>query len=413
MKPSAMNTSRIVVLGTGFGAMQVVRRLDRAHFDVTVVSPRNYFLFTPLLASTTVGTIEFRSIIEPIRSVRDLTYYQAACEAIDPVAQRIECEAMGDGHRFELDYNHLVVAVGAGNNTFGVAGVNEHCLFLRDLPDARAIRQRIIEQLERASRPGIDTETRDRLLHFVVIGGGPTGVEFAAELHDFIDADLHRWFRGTVDHVRITLLESSGSILGAFDQSLSRFAARRFRRQDIDVRTHTRVTAIDVDGVSLDNGERLAYGVAVWSAGNAPTSLIANLDWPKSRDGRLVAGATLRVPGQNNVWALGDCAVIDGESLPPTAQVAQQQGKYLANNLNRLATGRAEKRFRFRHLGMLAYVGERRALADLPSVKGRGFATWVFWRSVYWTRLVSLRNKVLVVFDWLTTLAFGRDVSRF
>ena len=393
--------------------MQVVRRLDRRHFDVTVVSPRNYFLFTPLLPSTTVGTVEFRSIIEPIRSVPDLTYYQAACETVDSVARRVECEAMSDGHRFELEYDHLLIAVGADNNTFGIPGVHEHCLFLRDLPDARAIRQRIIEQLERASHPGNDSEKRAHLLHFVVIGGGPTGVEFAAELHDFIDADLHRWFHNTVDHVRVTLLESSGSILGAFDRSLSSFAARRFRRQDIDVRTNTPVTAIDADAVTLDSGERLPYGVAVWSAGNAPVPLLANLDWPKSRNGRLLVGATLRVPGQDRVWALGDCAAIDGDSLPPTAQVAQQQGKYLATNLNRLAAGLAEKRFRFRHFGMLAYVGDHRALADLPNVKGRGFATWIFWRSVYWTRLVSVRNKVLVVFDWLTTLAFGRDVSRF
>ncbi len=391
----------------------MVRRLDRRYFDVTVVSPRNYFLFTPLLPSTTVGTVEFRSIIEPVRSLPELTYYQAACEAIDPDARRIHCEAMSDGYRFELGYDYLVVAVGAGNNTFGVPGVHDHCLFLRDLPDARAIRQRIIEQLERASRPGIDAGTRAGLLHFVVIGGGPTGVEFAAELHDFIDADLHRWFRATVDHVSITLLESSGSILGAFDRSLSSFAARRFRRQNIDVRTNTPVTGIDANAITLNNGERLAYGLAVWSAGNAPVPLLANLDWPKWRDGRLLVGATLRVPGQDTIWALGDCATIDGEPLPPTAQVAQQQGKYLAGNLNRMAAGRPEKRFRFRHLGMLAYIGEHRALADLPNVKGRGFASWVFWRSVYWTRLVSLRNKVLVVFDWLTTLAFGRDVSRF
>ena len=363
--------------------MQVVRQLDRPHFDVTVVSPRNYFLFTPLLPNTTVGTVEFHNIIEPVRSLPGLTYHQAACEAIDPEARRIHCEAMSDGYRFELGYDYLVVAVGAGNNTFDVPEVHEHCLFLRDL------------------------------LHFVVICGEPTGVEFAAELHDFIDADLHRWFRGTVDHVSITLLESSGSILGAFDRSLSRFAARRFRRQNIDVRTNTPVTGIDANAITLNNSDRLAYGLAVWSAVNAPVPLLANLDWPKSRDGRLLGGATLGVPGQKTIWALGDCAEIDGEPLPPTAQAAQQQSKYLGTALNRLAMESPGKRFRFRHLGMLAYVGEHHALANLPNVKGRGFATWVFWRSGYWTRLVSLRNKVLVVFDWLTTLAFGRDMSWF
>lgn len=411
---NAGSTHRLVILGSGFGAIQAARRLGRdRRFAVTLISPRNYFLFTPLLTSTTVGTIEFRSVIEPVRALAGVRYYQAHAEAIDTEARVVRCRQASDQHEFDVEYDELVVAVGALPATFGIPGVREHAVFLRDLADARRLRQNTIELLERAAAPGVEEAERDRLLSFVVVGGGPTGVEFAAELHDFVVEDLPRWFPDTAGRVRIVLLEASGTILSGFGTKLREFALRLFSRENIEVRMHAAVTAITEDAVVLSDGSELPYGLCVWSTGIAPTRLVESLPWPKNSRGQLQVDDHLRAPGLDNVYALGDCAALESRPLPATAQVAQQQGKYLGKAIGARRSGRPPRPFRFRALGMLAYVGDRRALADLPHWEGRGWVAWLFWRSVYLTRLVSWRNKVLVLFDWMKAGLFGRDPSRF
>lgn len=407
---------KVVLLGTGFAAVSFMRHLRVDHYDLTVVSPRNHFLFTPLLPSTTVGTLEFRSIIEPIRQTLDpksFTYYQAHARGIDPATKLVTCEGVHDGETFLLSYNILVVAVGATNRTFGIPGVREHALFLKELTDARAIRQRIIECFERAATP-MQTETeRRRLLHFVVVGGGPTGVEFAAELHDFLAEDLEKTYPDLMGDVRITVVEGSKSLLNSFDARLGAYAMKRFRRGKIEVRTATVVKEVRERDVVLADGSSIEYGMVVWSTGIDATALVQELPFPKDRARRLVTDEFFRVDPQGSIYAVGDCATRMGDALPATAQVAQQEGEYLARELNRLAQGRELKAFKYRNMGMLAYIGDNRALADLPQIKGKGFATWLFWRSAYLTKLVSWKNKILVLFDWFKTLIFGRDISRF
>ncbi len=406
--------SNLTILGTGFAAFSLIKRIEIRHYDIVVVSPRNHFLFTPLLPSTTVGTIEFRSIIEPIRVARKgIHYYEANCIDIDSKQREISCAATSDGQRFKLQYDRLVIAVGAESNTFGLPGVREHAYFLRQLSDARAIRQRIIECLERASAPGLPEKDRSRLLHFVVVGGGPTGIEFAAEMHDFLRQDLYRWYPDIAREVQITVIEAQDQILGTFHSVLRDYALKLFRRKGIDVRTGTTVTAIEAEQLILTDDSALPSGLIVWSTGNAPTPLVKQLPFAKDRASRLITDDYFNLKGQRNIHAIGDGAIVEGESLPATAQVAQQEGKYLARLLNREARGKAVKPFKYRHLGMLAYIGSQRALADTPGVKGYGFPTWLFWRSAYLTKLVSWKNKTLVLFDWLKTLVFGRDISRF
>jgi NADH:ubiquinone reductase (non-electrogenic) len=405
---------KIVVLGTGFAALSALRSLRMRQADVTVVSPRNHFLFTPLLPSTTVGTIEFRSIIEPIRKACPAArYVHAACASIDPEAGTVTCRDAVDGYVFGLPYDVLVIAVGAVSNTFGVPGVQEYAMFLKELPDARAIRHRVIECFERASRPGSSPEERSRLLHFVVVGGGPTGVEFAAELHDFVTEDLRRAFRDILPLVQITLLEAGAAILNAFDATLAAYTLRHFQRQRIHVRTNSPVTAVRPDAIVLADGTEIPYGLVVWSTGVGPTEFVRDLPFEKDRAGRLITDAYLRLKGFPNIYAAGDCMTIEGRPFPATAQTAQQEGAYLARSLNHLMKGKTPRPFAYRHYGMLAYVGSGRALADLAAVKGKGFSTWVFWRSAYLTKLVSLKNKVLVLFDWVKTVIFGRDISKF
>lgn len=407
---------KLVVLGTGFAAVSFLRKIRTDLYDLVVVSPRNHFLFTPLLPSSTVGTVEFRSIIEPIRQALDpdtFTYYQARCMAIDPTTRLITCEGVHDRDLFLLSYNILVLAVGATNKTFGIPGVEQHAFFLKELSDARAIRQRIVECFERASTPLQNAEERRRILHFVVVGGGPTGVEFAAELHDFIDQDLQHAFPGLMADVRITLLEGSKGILNSFDETLSAYAMKHFRRSRIEVRTNTVVKEVREREVVLADGSTIGHGLVVWSTGIGGTPLVLGLPFEKDRAQRLLTDEHFRVDPAGSLYAIGDCATRSGDALPATAQVALQEGRYLALGLNRLAQGKPLKAFKYRHLGMLAYIGGQHALADLPNFKSKGFATVLFWRSAYLTKLVSLKNKLLVLFDWFKTMLFGRDISRF
>lgn len=404
----------LVVLGTGFGAVSLIKDIDVERFDVRVVSPRNHFLFTPLLPSTTVGTLEFRSIIEPIRKARKgIKFHQALCTRIRHEDNVIECAGAFKGNPFELKYDYLVIAVGAVSNTFGIPGVNEHAFLLKELSDARAIRQRIGECFERAYKPGRTQDEIRGLLHFVVVGGGPTGVEFAAELHDFVTQDVRRWYPDMQQHVRITLLEAKGEILTQFDAKLGAYAQRHFSRMRVEIRTESMVKEVLEDRVILSSGEQIPCGLVVWSTGIGPTQLVADLPFHKDPMKRLLVDEHFLVLGARNIYAVGDCAGVQGQDHPPTAQVAQQEGAYLAKNLNRMVRRKDVRPFEYRHMGMLAYIGERRALADLKNVKGKGFATWLFWRSAYVTKLMSFKSKLLVVQDWLRTFLFGRDISHF
>ena len=411
MSPSK---SKLLILGSGFGSFSTLKGINTDLYDVTVVSPRNHFIFTPLLPSTTVGTIEFRSIIEPIRGAKKrITYFNAWCIAIDLEHKTIRCRNALDGYEFDASFDLLVIGVGAVSNTFGIEGVSTYGFLLKELSDARAIRQKIIENFERASTPGLHYEERKRLLHFVVVGGGPTGVEFAAELHDFLTEDLVRSYPEAVPDVDITLFEAGVTILNSFDATLREYTLKTFRRQRISVRLQSQVASVEEKELVLKDGSRVPYGMLVWSTGNTPNSLVNHLPFEKDRSGRIVTDAYLRVKDHSFVYALGDCATIEGQNFPALAQLAQQEGYYLAKALHHTARGKDVSTFTFNDQGMLAYIGGNKALANLPQVKGKGFTTWIFWRSAYLTRLVSFKNKILVVFDWFKAFLFGRDASRF
>ena len=409
-----MARPKLIVLGTGFAAFSLIKDIDTDAYDISVVSPRNHFLFTPLLPSTTVGTIEFRSIIEPIRNrQRQIQYYQAFCSSIEIPKNLLRCENVLDHASFQLPYDVLVIAVGAVNNTFNIPGVEQFALFLKELADARLIRQRIIDCFERASMPSVTENERSSLLNFVVVGGGPTGVEFAAEMHDFLVEDLQNAYPRLVDKVQIILLEAADHILTTFDEELAAYTMKHLSGQRINVRTHSLVIRVSKDGVFLNDGTMIPYGLLVWSTGIGPTALIQSLPLKKDKSSRIIVNDYLQAEQAKQIYVLGDCAAMKEKHLPATAQVAQQQGKYLAHSLNRLAMHKEVQPFHYKNLGMLAYIGGRKALADLAAFKGRGFLTWLFWRSAYLTRLVSFKNKILVVFDWLKTFIFGRDISRF
>ena len=404
---------RVVILGSGFAGFRLAREIDYRYFDVTLVSPKNFFLFTPLLASTTVGTIEFRSIIEPVRTRNPkLHYFQATALDIDTNTNTVRCAHPNTGEEFSVEYDTLAIGVGVQTNTFGVAGVDKHCLFLKTLADARKIRQQLMSCLELASIPTIPEEERKRLLQVVIVGGGPTGVECAAEIHDFVVQDLKHYYPEIVKDLKITVIEATNSILSSFDEALSSYTAKQFRSRNIELLTGATVERIRAGEAVLSNQSVIPFGLAIWTAGIGPLPFIKQLPFAKDSKGRLRTDKYLQLVEHDNIYGLGDCAAIDDVPLSSTAQVAEQQGKHLAKHLMRLIKGKEAKPFSYFHKGMLAYVGGGKALADGP-VKMSGFLTWIAWRSIYLTKLVSLKNRILVLFDWIKTTIFGRDTSKF
>jgi NADH:quinone reductase (non-electrogenic) len=412
--PTPPMRPRVVVLGCGFGGFSLLSSLRGRDFDLTLVSPRNYFLFTPLLPSAVSGTVEFRSILEPARPrLRHVRLIEASAETVDWSRREVACRGAVTGEAFTLPFDRLVIAVGAEVSDFGVPGVREHALELASVEDARAIRRGVLRCFAAAEIPGLPAaELRNRLT-VVVCGGGPTGVEVAAEIQDLLAGELLRGYPELAPLARVVLVEAAPRLLGSYDAALSAYAAQHFRREGIEVRTGTAVTAIGANQVELAVGPPIAAGLVIWAGGNAMVPLIHRLRVEQDPRGRIRVDDHLRVAGHDGVYALGDCACSGEPGLPATAQVAQQQGKYLARALRRELHGKTVPAFRFRAMGMLAYIGGGQALADLPQAVWSGRGAWLFWRSVYLTKLVSFGNKVKVLFDWAKASLLGRDLSRF
>ncbi|MBM4097578.1 MAG: hypothetical protein FJ261_12470 [Planctomycetes bacterium] len=407
---------RLLVLGTGFGAFSLLSRISPRAFDVTVVSPRNHFVFTPLLPSTTVGTVEFRTVIEPVRPLRAKTRFMLGWAMSLDLDKRVaHCHSAVGETRWEQPYDAVVLAVGSVTNTFGIPGVEKHAYCLKEIDDARRIRRALIANLKRASLPGVRQEERERLLHLVVVGGGPTGIRFAGELFEFIRADLPRAYPHLRGQTRVTVLDAGASVLSAYDRSLRDYVHAEFARRGLVIRTGVRIEAVEEGGVRLPGGELLPCGMVLWSVGFAPSPLVSALACSKDRAGRLITDDTLKVPGLPEVYALGDCARPAGQNLPQLAQVAEQQGSYLAESFNARSTGRKLAPFKWKPWGISSFIGGGSAvMADSEGI-GAGYSGfWAYqqWRIATWSQLMSLRSKVLVPLDRLRAFAFGRDINR-
>lgn len=320
-----MDKKNIIILGTGFAGFSCLKKLNKKNYNITVISPRNHFLFTPLLPSTTVGTIEFRSIIEPIRNTKEIKFFKANCLNIDAINNIITCEDSRSGEKFNVPFHILILAVGEMSNSYNIVGVKENSYFLRELSDARRIRTRVIECFEKASFPNLTTEQKKNYLRFFVCGGGPTGVEFAAELHDFIEEDVKRKYKELADLTELILIEAESKLLNSFDSKLSEYTMRLFRRHHIIVKTGLSIIKVTKDLLYVNDGTKYNYGILVWTAGNTATNLIKDCDFEKSKRNKIIVDKYFKVIGHDNTYAIGDCCEPEGEMYPVTGQVAASQ----------------------------------------------------------------------------------------
>ncbi|KAL3765214.1 hypothetical protein ACHAWO_009291 [Cyclotella atomus] len=446
-KSSQSPKERLLVLGTGWGSAAFLKSISTSKYDVTVVSPRNYFVFTPMLAGASVGTVDFKSIIVPIREINPKArYLEAAATEIDVDNQTVNCVSIVcegnscETEEFSLEYDRLIYTVGAQTTTFGTPGVEEYCNYLKQVGDAMQIKNAIVNCFESANLPlEMSEEEKEKELTFVIVGAGPTGIEFAAELLDFIEEDGMRFYKDSLKYVRIKIVEAAPSILRPFEDGMKEEAISRLTRkieiegmgtiQPCEILLNKQVSEVTENYVYFKDGDKVPYGMALWAAGIGQlpitASLVEALEGTEQKGtqefarGRLAVDPWLRVVGgEGKIFALGDCScLLQNPFLPATAQVAAQQGEFLGKLLSKnyvtnamgpegtlqpvmtidpeqsktisdsvasfaMGEGEIAPPFQFLDLGILAYTGSGSALAQVQVAPGKGAPNSEDWTPV-------------------------------
>lgn len=399
--------------------MAVARRLEqRLHpgeADIVLLSRDNYTLFTPMLPEVTSGELEVRHVVTPVRTqVHRTRFILCEVDAIDVERQSVTYRHVMTGRATTLRYDHLVLSVGSSTSDFGLPGVAEHTWALKTLEDADALRNQLVRMLELADTID-DAEQRRRLLTFVVVGGGFTGVETAGEIAELFRSVMRFYRHLNVAELRMVLVEAGPVLLAGLPAKMGTYSRRVLEGRGIEVITGDGVTSADEHGLTLQSGRRIESETIVWSAGVKPSPTIAETSLPMTRRGAVITGEDMQVTGSRNIWALGDCASIpdgNGGVYPMTAQHAIREGPHLADNIVAALRGQPTKPFRYQALGMMAALGARKAVAQLPGDRViTGFFAWFLWRSYYLMRLPGLDRKLRVAFDWTLELVFPRDTA--
>jgi NADH dehydrogenase len=416
-----------VILGGGFAGVAVAHRLERRlrpdEASIALVSRENFTVFTPMLPEVSSGDLEPRHIATPVRAqLRRTTFVLGEITRVDLDARVIEARHVITGAMTRLEYDHLVLALGSVTSTFGIPGVEEHTLPLKSLEDAERLRNRIIAALEQAvvTPPGPE---RERLLTFVVVGGGYTGCECAGELVDLFHSIIPYYRPLRLTDVRMVLIEAGQSLLPDLPPQMGSYTTRNLQRRKVELLLGDGVTRIDAQAIALQSGRMIPAATVVWSAGVRPSPVLKDLPGLEhARNGGIVVQQDFVTLGRHEVWALGDCAWIPtkpdaqqsdrGAWYPATAQHAIREGPALAENLVATLRGTPTKPFRFTSLGTMASLGGRTAVAALPGgFVLTGFLAWVLWRTYYLARLPGLDRRFRVTIDWTLGLLFRRDIA--
>jgi len=405
---------RIVVLGAGFGGLQATIELDRLFRrepdkEILLVGDQNFFLFTPLLPQIASSYINPRHIVQAVRDVRGrrrFRFRRDHVRSIDPQRRRVE---LASG---ELEYDYLVAALGSRTDYFGVPGAREHTWDFKSLEDAVVLRERILDLCEHADHTE-DPAARQRMLTFVVVGGGYTGVELVTEMHDFLFHYVAGRYRGiAAGEIRLILLEATQEVLRGVHPKLVARARKRLRVEAIEVRLGARVTRCFPDGVEVGGSRIIAADTVIWTAGVRAHDLVEALSGPHDRIGRAIVNEHLQLEAHPEVFVAGDsAAAITGPDAPRVAPVAIAQGRLAARNIAHLERGETLEGYRYVSQGMLVSLGMNHAVVNVAGIKFSGYFAWLFWNAVHLFKLVGLKKQLQVTVDWSLAAVFPRDAS--
>jgi len=414
---------KLLVLGGGFGGLDVVRAIGqsreaRGYWDTLLVDKENFFQFNPLLPAVAVGAVETRHIVYPLREMarmRHIRFHKNKAIRIDLEAKRVELH----NDRVE-SYDTLVIAVGSVTNHFGVPGAEEHTRPFKTIVDAMTLRARVVELFEMAEQAETDAQRR-RLLSFVIIGGGVTGVEVAAELLDMArDTLLPRYPSLSASHLSVSIVEGNERLVPTARVEHSEYVRRFLEHRGIRLELGTRVTRVEDKRVHLGDGRTLEGFTLIWTAGVAPPPLVQSLPLQKHKDGRLVVDEFLHALGldgkpREDVFVIGDCAASlreDGQMQPQLSQTAIAMGAHVGRSLIRIARGQSRESFRFKDVGYIISLGKHSSVLELFGLPLSGKLAWLLWAAAYLVKMVGVRKQIEVGLDHLTHLVFEHDTSQ-
>jgi NADH dehydrogenase len=410
---------QIVIAGGGFGGFYAARALERLlptnSAKVTLVNEANFMLYTPLLPGAAGATLDPRHVVVPLRSQLKRTDLMIGkVTGADPVKRTLGVRRI-DGEQLDLGYDQLIVALGSVSRTLPIPGLAEYATGLKSLSDATALRNQVLNCLDIAESLE-DQAKRVEYLGFVFVGAGYAGVEGLAELQDFAAQAIELYPRCRAEGMRWVLVEARERIMQEVPASLSEFAERELRGRGIEVRTDTTLEEVTERSATLSDGEAIPARTVVWTAGVKPSPVVAKLGLPLDEGGRVAVDDTMRVNGNPQVWAIGDCAGVPdvsrgGQPCPPTAQHAIRQGRLVARNVVATLQGGRAKAFRYRTKGVVAELGHNQAVAITLGIRWRGAPAWFIARTYHLLLMPGVGRRLRLLADWNVALVFGRDAS--
>lgn len=405
---------RVVIVGGGFAGAAIARHLERAlddGWDIFLLSKSNVITYNPLLPEVVGASLLPGHAVAPLRHIlRRTRTRMVVVSRIDLANRYVEYDQPS---RDRIRYDHLVLAAGLTARMDLIPGMAEHGVPLKSLGDALYLRNRVIGQLEEATLC-YDDDRRDHLTNFVVAGGGFSGVEAAGEIQDLLNDATRLFKRVEQGSCRVHIVHSRDRLLPEVSEPLGRYAQKLMAQRGIVVHLNARVASVDAGGATLTSGERIQADTIVNTIGTTPHRFIAELPFADA-EGKVPVDGTLAVPGEEGIWALGDCAVVPngatGERSPTTAQFAVQQADELARNIVRSVRGEPLKNFSYIARGQLAAIGHRKAVAEVFGLRISGLAAWFLWRAFYLSRIPTFARKVRLFLEWNWALLFSKDVA--
>lgn len=401
---------KILILGGGFGGVYVAKglskRINLKKFDITLVDERNYFLFTPLLHEAATATISDKIPVESIATLvskKNVTWLVDKILKINFESKNVELK------RTILNYDYLVIAMGATVQTYGVLGVEEFACTLKNLADAIKIKNKLIANFQKAVLPNTSLTLRKKLLTITIVGAGPTGIELAGEISDFVDDVVKCYFKNIKkEDVTLNIVNSTDTLLPLNHPKLAKWSCDYLKKAGFNLLFSRQVKSIEFEKVNFVSGKSIISGLIVWTAGVKPNIFETDVELEFDKQNRIIVNDYLLVKKQKNVMALGDIA----SGSPMLAQVAVQQADVLVDNLIQLINNKKPKiKFRFLNKGFLMSVGKWQGVGEIFRFPIKGPLVWILWHLVYFTKFISWNKRLKILIDWFLTFLVHRDIS--
>ena len=414
------SSKHILILGGGFAGLQAAQTLEKIYskrddVEITLISEKNYLVYTSMLAEVVSSSIEAKHVVVPLReSVNKTTFKELEVKKIDHDNKEVICTHPHTHETHTVGYDYIILAMGSITGFHGVKGAQEFSYPLKNLVDAMVLRSHVIDMFELADLEE-NHDLRSSLLTFAVVGGGYTGIEVAAELNDFVDSSRRFYKNVKSDEVKVVVIDPGDRIMHEMSEGLAEYGMNLLKKRGMEFRLNTRVDSVGVDRVVTADGETIKTHTAIWAAGTAPQPVIAALPFADKR-GRIEVNEFTEVPGYEGVWAVGDCAVVPnphtGKPYPPTAQHAIREAARCAHNVACYIDGKdSEKRaFVYVTQGMLAPLGHHSAVAEIKGFRFSGFFAWFMWRAIYLGKLPGWDRKIRVAIDWFLDIFLPKDI---